>query len=185
MANLDAKRGLRPNRNANGGNVMYVEHWRAASTEIGLYQAVAVTAAGLVTAAASNSSNVLGVALQQVAAGTAGVLRRTIAVAADPKQMYIVQASAGGITNLAAYRGAFFGLVSNTSVNSATGQAKGELDTSAAGTTVWTASTQLRCLDLYSGVDNVIDGTAAGSSNAQFIVEIAAKSHQNANNKAI
>lgn len=167
---------MRPISNGVAGTVPQVEHRQCAASQIGKNSVVAVNSAGLVTMAAANSSLVLGVALNRVAAGTAGLASRVALVCVDRTQRYIVQSSNGTIQALTDYRDRFFALVSNATVNATTGESKGEM-TGSSGTSVWAVGTQLRCVDLYSGVDNaIVAGSAALSSNADFIVELSSQS---------
>lgn len=178
MANVDAPRGLRAIRGAHNSAPRLETFGVTAAIEIGEGQIVCLAATGLVvsyTDALALAGGIIGVAAHYVAAAA---VDRELQIYTDPDQVYEIQADDATITNVAAFRGAFFDVVNPASVNTTLQTSITELDGDSAAANVGTATgalTPLRCEGIARGIQNEL--STSGVSWTKFKVVIAPPCH--------
>lgn len=146
MANLDAPRGFRPVTNQAGTTIQQHEYTAAGSVAFYQGQPVALVSGVINVANSTNRLKVVGVALHDVASAATD---RSIAVADDPDQEFMVQLDSVGtlVTTDAGLRGVNFAAVNISSGNTTLGQSIAELDSSS-GTSVNNSTTLAMFLGL-------------------------------------
>lgn len=180
MANLDAPNGFKALTNP-AGTSPRLRPYRAVASEVGKNAIVALTAAGLVTEATLTTTvtNLLGVANNRVAAGTAGAADREVYVYDDPSQEFVAQTDDATVTALTDYLGRNFAYTGNGATN-AFNESTGEIDGNTGSVTNNSTTIRpLKCTGLYDAINNEL------GANTRLVVKINPRNHIWANDVGV
>ena len=177
MANTDRPFGLRAVDNPSGTAATLRPYTVKASTAIYEGMIVALNSTAQIigyTTTDAVAGDLVGVASHPVASTDTD---RTLMVYNDPRQRYEIQADGADITASTVYLYKFAPLTNGASGNTTTMQSKAELDSSGLSSTLGTAATNIKCLQILGVSDNIKNEEAVAYT--RYIVQIAPPCHLN------